>query len=142
MKIAIVDDDQTFTWLVEQQVKVYNGGINEHQITLKPWHNPVSFLECLRTKNDSLCDYDIVIIDMKMPNMDGFSVHEELMKLCPNLKCFINSSSIEDDDPYESMVLKSTFKIGEVIKRSFSISRLLNNLQIKTRKIFYEKCYA
>lgn len=142
MKIALVDDDEQFAWLIKYQVEEYNLETKGDRVELSPWNNPVSFLKCMQASNEAICDYDIVIIDMKMPVMHGFDVHKELKDLCPDLKCFITSSSIEKQDTLDSMVRKEGFQIRDIISRSLTLSRFVNNLQINLRRPYYEKHYA
>lgn len=141
MKIALVDDDSSFAFIVEHQIKVYNSNTIGEKIEFVYYSNPVFFLHCM-SREEEVCSYDIVLIDMMMPLMDGFSVHKELVEMCPNLKCFITSSSIEETDNLESMVSKVSFEIREVIARSLNITRLVNNLQVNIRRPYYETHYA
>ena len=49
----------------------------------------------LALKSFKPCLYDLVIVDIKMPEIDGFKLYKEIMKIDSNVKvCFLTASEV------------------------------------------------
>lgn len=70
-------------------------------------------------------DYDLAIIDLKMPDIDGIEVLKEIKKKKPNTVCFIATAYASYDTAIEST------KIGaySYIPKPFTPEELIQNLQ-------------
>jgi CheY-like chemotaxis protein len=81
-KILLVDDEQdlilTFQLILEHEgFKVY------------PYDNPLHALSSFKSGL-----YDLAILDIKMPHMDGFQLYEEIKKIDRSVKvCFITAAA-------------------------------------------------
>ena len=78
MKIAIVDDERRATDLIESYIKQF-GEENHRIMEIKVFHNPNTFLEQYRS------DYDLILMDIEMPGLDGIQTARELRRTDPNV---------------------------------------------------------
>jgi DNA-binding response OmpR family regulator len=84
MKVLVVDDDPDITSLYKEALE-REGGFN-----VDTYNDPSQALA--NFKSDY---YDISLIDVKMPGMDGFDLYKELKKLDPVMKvCFITGFEV------------------------------------------------
>jgi DNA-binding response OmpR family regulator len=93
-RILIVDDepDITFTLLAILQ----KGGYE-----VFPFNNPLMALQSFKPH-----DYDLLIIDIKMPEMNGFELYQKLKEKDSHVKvCFLTAvSEFRDYEQYKSDV--------------------------------------
>jgi PAS domain S-box-containing protein len=75
-------------------------------------------------------DYDLAIIDLKMPDIDGIDVLKEIRKQRPNTICYIATAYAS----YETAVEATKIGAASYIPKPFTPDELLNNL-----KTGYEK---
>jgi CheY-like chemotaxis protein len=109
-RILLVDDDQdvllTFQLiLVREGYKVY------------PFDNPLDALSSFK-----IGLYDLVILDIKMPKMDGFQLYEEIKKIDSSVKvCFITAAAAaatgEEIHQYREITGKNGENEGQKAKR-------------------------
>jgi DNA-binding response OmpR family regulator len=82
-KILIVDDEPDLT-------QVYSLVLEYHGFKVDSFNDPQ---EALSKFEPGL--YDLVILDIKMPKMDGFELHHEIKKKDNNSKvCFLTASDL------------------------------------------------
>ena len=83
-KILIVDDEPDITSSFKEALR--DNGIEQVDIANDP---------LLALKNFKAGSYDLLIIDIVMPEMDGFSLYEEIRKIDNKVKvCFITAFEI------------------------------------------------
>lgn len=131
IKIALVDDSSTFSYITEYQVEAYNRTAVGEQIELDVFNSPVHFMQMM--KNFNICEYDIVLIDINMPVINGFEIRKQLKEICREVKCFLISGTIYKYDvfkEYQSIIQKDVFNIREIVRESNSMSRFMNNLEL------------
>jgi CheY-like chemotaxis protein len=86
-RILVVDNEKDITTTL--QVGLEDGGFDVDTFT-----DP--FLALKSFKPDF---YDLVLIDIVMPVIDGFEFHERLKKIDPNLKvCFLTASEMYHEE--------------------------------------------
>jgi CheY-like chemotaxis protein len=108
-RILIVDDEPDITISFEKGLK--NNGFKK----IDTANDPLLFL-----KNFKPCSYDLIIIDIRMPEMDGFDLYEEIRKLDNKVKvCFITAYEVS----YQAM--RDIFPIGLMISDASSESQLI-----------------
>jgi DNA-binding response OmpR family regulator len=80
-KILFVDDEPDLTFMFKE-------GIEYAGFSVDAFNNSVDAL-----KNFKPRFYDLVMLDIVMPEMDGFDLYKELKKLDPDVKvCFLTAS--------------------------------------------------
>lgn len=82
-KILLVEDEQDIATVLNMVLE--DGGYEVECFT-----DPVLALKDFRTGS-----YDLVILDIKMPNMDGFELRRQIKKIDSGVKiCFLTASEL------------------------------------------------
>jgi CheY-like chemotaxis protein len=82
-RILVVDDEPDLT-------QVSTLALEYHGFTVDSFNDPQEAL----TKYEAGL-YDLVILDIKMPKMDGFELHDKIKKKDPKAKvCFLTASEL------------------------------------------------
>ncbi|PZW43915.1 response regulator receiver domain-containing protein [Mesonia algae] len=111
MKICIIDDDKIYQFLLKKMVNMV-----DKQIITSSYFNGLDAISSFE-KLDSC--YDIILLDLNMPTMDGWEFIEEYQKLKrsskPLPKIYIATSSISGEDRMRALSYKTIIK-GYLIK--------------------------
>lgn len=75
-------------------------------------------------------DYDLIIIDLKMPDLDGIQVLKEIQKYKPNSVCFIATAYAS----YETAIEATKFGASGYIPKPFTAEELIKQLEIGFQK--------
>ena len=79
-RILLVDDEPDITFTIKSILK-------ENRIQIESFNDPVMAL-----KSYKRYFYDLIILDIKMPKMDGFELYTKIKELDPNVKiCFLTA---------------------------------------------------
>ena len=90
-RIMAVDDEQDLTMTLKVGLDVYG------PFDLDMFNNPKSALRSFKPNF-----YTLVLIDIRMPCMDGFELYEELKKIDPDVKvCFLTASEMYHEEARE-----------------------------------------
>ena len=93
-KILLVNDEADIILTVQQLFQ--DGGFE-----VDSYEDPISALENFRSKF-----YDLIIIDNKMPQMDGFTFYRKIKALDNNVKvCFLTATDISKNCPEDIALL-------------------------------------
>jgi DNA-binding NtrC family response regulator len=117
-RIIIIDDDpditKTFSLVLE------DSGLYE----VETFNNPSAALRSFRPDY-----YDLALLDIRMPNINGFALSEKMEKIDKKAKiCFISAFDIEDKvlrEQYPSLEVKS------FLPKSIAINVLLGRLEVE-----------
>ena len=115
-RILVIDDDPdiVFTLCV--------GLESEPTIQVFGFDNPVTALVEFKPNF-----YDLLLIDINMPLMDGFQLAQNLVRRDPNVRvCFITAGEINMDAAREVHPLKS---MGCFIKKPITVEQLLKRIK-------------
>jgi DNA-binding response OmpR family regulator len=82
-KILIVDDEPDVSTVLK---KVFN----QSGFIANSYDDPILALE-----NFNAGSYDLILLDIKMPEMDGFQLYQKMKKIDSNVKiCFLTASEM------------------------------------------------
>lgn len=98
MKILLVEDDVQSA-LVTSQIFVHKGHL------VQSVHNGVDALSSLERDN-----YDVAVIDVVLPDLDGFLVAESLLEVQPQVKCVLVTGHFLPDGPERAHQLGAYFR--------------------------------
>ena len=113
-KVMIVDDEQDIT-------TIFKIGLENNQFIVTTFNDP---LQALSSFKPGL--YDLLILDIRMPGMNGFQLYHEMRKLDNKVKvCFLTAyegSRSEFKSSFPSLeevncYLKKPITVQELIKR-------------------------
>ncbi len=86
-KILLVDDEPDITFTIKNML--YNTGFQ-----IYTFNDPITPLKLYRRNF-----YDLVILEIKIPNMDGFELYIKIKEIDPTVKiCFLTAIAIFDED--------------------------------------------
>jgi two-component system, OmpR family, response regulator ChvI len=116
-KILIVDDDV-------DTIDTFRVGLEKHGFEVNAYNNPLTALSKFKPNF-----YDVLMIDIRMPKMNGFELAEKILKIDITSKiCFITAFDVY----YEGLVEEyPNLDITCFIKKPITIEAL--SKQLKTR---------
>ena len=110
-KILLVDNEADITYALENGLENYGFSID-------------SFNDSMLALNSYKSNfYDLVILDIKMPKMDGFELYTKLREKDPKVKiCFLTASEM-----YYEKYRKTRSEIGRIIGKDCFIQKPIKN---------------
>ena len=100
-KIFLVDNEIDITYALENALENYGYKVDS-------FNDPILALD-----NYQVNFYDLVILDIKMPKMDGFELYIKLREKDPKVKiCFLTASELFYEE-FRNARLKLGEKVGE-----------------------------
>jgi two-component system, OmpR family, response regulator ChvI len=113
-RILIVDDEPDLTL-------TFRAGLEKNGFVVTIFNDP---LEALRKFTPGL--YDLLLLDLRMPKMNGFELHREIEKIDNNLKvCYMTAFVVY----YES--LREIFPMAKVccfIRKPIEVDKLVDRI--------------
>ena len=86
-RILLVDDEPDIT-------TVFTLGLEDHGFKVDTFNDPLQALSAFKSGS-----YDLALIDYKMPNMNGFELYLEIMKIDEKVKvCFITAFEVYHEE--------------------------------------------
>jgi DNA-binding response OmpR family regulator len=114
-RILFVDDEPDLTSLFKKVLESAGFNVND-------FNNSADALKDFKPHF-----YDLVILDIVMPNMDGFDLYKELQKVDPDVKiCFLTAS-----EKYREDLREGEYRgLGKdlFIQKSLSIKKLIKEI--------------
>ena len=115
-RILIVDDDPDITLTFKSALENEDDKLEVHT-----FNDPLSALSQFKPSF-----YDLLLIDINMPDMNGFELCTEILKIDVNVKiCFMSAGEVNHEAVRE---LYPTISIGCFIKKPIAIDYLLNRI--------------
>jgi DNA-binding response OmpR family regulator len=116
-RILIVDDDPDITLTFKIALEKEDDKLEVHA-----FNDPLSVLSQFKPSF-----YDLLLIDINMPNMNGFELCTEILKIDVDVKiCFITAGEVNHEAVRE---LYPTISIGCFIKKPVTIDYLLKRIK-------------
>ena len=110
LRVLVVDDEPAFRQMI--QLVLEEDG---HQVQLAA--NGIEALKTLRHETDTL---GLVILDLRMPGVDGFGVLEELQGLAPDLPVLVTTGYATSEEKERALangasrVLEKPYRVAEL----------------------------
>jgi DNA-binding response OmpR family regulator len=115
-RILIVDDDPDITLTFKYALERENDKLEVHT-----FNDPLSVLSQFKPSF-----YDLLLIDINMPDMNGFELCTAILKIDVNVKiCFMSAGEVNHEAVRE---LYPTLSIGCFIKKPVAIDYLLKRI--------------
>ena len=98
-KILLVDNEIDITFALENALDSYGFEVDS-------FNDPIIALKSYRSNF-----YDLIILDIKMPKMDGFQLYNKIREQDPKIKiCFLTASEL-----YYEEFRKMNYELGNTI---------------------------
>ena len=116
-RILIVDDDPDIT--LTFKIALEN---EDDKLEVHTFNDPLSLLSQFKPSF-----YDLLLVDINMPNMNGFELCTEILKVDVNVKiCFITAGEVNHEAVRE---LYPTISIGCFIKKPVAVDYLVKRIK-------------
>jgi DNA-binding response OmpR family regulator len=110
-KILLIDDEPDITFTIRSM-------LNDNGFQIYTFNDPITFLKLYRSNF-----YDLVILDIKMPKMDGFELYTKIREKDPKVKiCFLTASEM-----YYEKFRKARSELGRIIDEDCFIQKPIKN---------------
>ena len=88
MRIAVCDDEEFYRDELSKMITVY-GNETGQKLILDTWESGIALLDAVKGGDK---DYDIIFLDIEMPELSGMEAGEELRRMGKNMAlCFVTS---------------------------------------------------
>ena len=106
-KILLVGDEPDITYTIQKILE-------DHGFKVDSFNDPILVLN-----NYKAYFYDLVILDIKMPNMDGFELYLKIREMDPKVKiCFLTVIATFNED-----FRKTRLALGKTISEDYFIQK-------------------
>jgi two-component system catabolic regulation response regulator CreB/two-component system response regulator ChvI len=114
-RILVVDDEKDIATILKQ-------GLESSGFQVDAFTDPEQALSHFKADY-----YDVVLLDVKMPKMNGFELCRELVKIDSKPKmCFMTAFEVNLS---EAKLMFPTLKADAFMKKPIAISKILNIIQ-------------
>ena len=113
-RVAIVDDEPDITIVLKR-------GLEKHGFAVETFNDPQVALQGFKPQY-----YDLMIIDIRMPKLNGFDLYRAIRKKDSNIKvCFLTAFEIYYD---EFRKIFPTVDVKAFVRKPVSISNLIEQV--------------
>jgi DNA-binding response OmpR family regulator len=107
-KILVVDDEL-------DNASIFTMGLEDDGFKVDTFTDPQSALSLF--KEGKMRKYDLLILDIKMPNMNGFELYEQIKKLDNKVKvCFLTAYGEGYTEEFKKMFPSSSLDVSFIRK--------------------------
>ena len=107
-KILVVDDEPA-------NASIFTMGLEDAGYRVDTFTNPLSALSAF--KEDKRRKYDLLILDIKMPDMNGFELYEQIKKIDNKVKvCFLTAYGEGYTEEFRKMFPLSSLGVSFIRK--------------------------
>jgi DNA-binding NtrC family response regulator len=113
-RILIVDDEEDITLILKK-------GLEKYDYEIDTFNDPLLALSSFRAGS-----YDLILLDIRMPKMDGFELYEQLQNIDSGVKiCFMTAYEVYTEalkelfpESYSSICfIKKPFSVQDFVER-------------------------
>jgi two-component system, OmpR family, response regulator ChvI len=113
-RILIVDDEEDITLILKK-------GLENYGYEIDTFNDPLLALSSFRAGS-----YDLILLDIRMPKMDGFELYEQLQNIDGRVRiCFMTAYEVYTEalkelfpDSYSSICfIKKPFSVQDFVER-------------------------
>jgi CheY-like chemotaxis protein len=116
-RILVVDDEP-------DNISVFSIGLEDEGFTVDTFTDPQLALSAFKAKT-----YDLLILDIKMPNMNGFELYEKVNKIDNKLKvCFLTAFGEGYHEEFRRRFPASSFSDVNFIRKPIRINDLVKKV--------------
>jgi CheY-like chemotaxis protein len=110
-KILLVDDEPDVIYAIKSVLE-------DNEFKVDSINDPITALKSYKSNV-----YDLIILDIKMPKMDGFQLYAKIREQDPKTKiCFLTASEM-----YYEKFRKARSKFGRIIEEECFIQKPIKN---------------
>jgi CheY-like chemotaxis protein len=107
-KILVVDDEP-------DNAAIFTMGLEDDGYRVDTFTDPLSALSAF--KEDKRREYDLLILDIKMPDMNGFELYEQIKKIDNKVKvCFLTAYGEGYTEEFKKMFPSSSLGVSFIRK--------------------------
>ena len=125
-RILLVDDEQDITFAL-------GIGLEDNGFVVDTFNDPLLALRTFKEnneKNNSRKSYDLALVDIKMPKMNGYELYNEIRKIDDKVKiCFITAFDIQKDEHFDSIIKSTNKDKPVVIRKPINIEELVKRIK-------------
>ena len=116
-KILVVDDEP-------DNISVFSIGLEDEGFIVDTFTDPQLALSAFKAET-----YDLLILDIKMPNMNGFELYEKVNKIDTKLKvCFLTAFGEGYHEEFRRRFPASSFSDVNFIRKPIRINDLVKKV--------------
>jgi two-component system response regulator ChvI len=116
-QVLLVDDEPDIIYSIRKVLET-NGFV------VDPYTDPTLALSNFRPKL-----YDLILLDIKMPKMNGLDLYEQIMRIDPNAKvCFLTASELFYEE-YRKLEAYPRLNKAYFIQKPFPSKELINRIK-------------
>jgi two-component system, OmpR family, response regulator ChvI len=119
--LLVVDDEPDITL-------AFSMGLEDSGFVVDVFNDPPLALEAFKEQKKS---YDLALIDIKMPKMNGFELFKEIRKVNDKVKvCFATAFDIQKEEEEDLKAITSNEK-PVIIRKPISIENLVKRVKME-----------
>jgi DNA-binding response OmpR family regulator len=116
-KILLIDDEPDIIYSIKRVLE------NNNEFVVDSYTDPI-----LALTNFKQGSYDLILLDIKMPNMNGFDLYQKMKEIDSNAKmCFLTASELFYEE-YRRLDAYPSLDKAYFIQKPFRIEQLLGKL--------------
>ena len=120
-RILAIDDEEGILYIIKSALEKEG-----HKVTAV--HNPLTI------SKDKFCHYDLILLDVMMPEIDGFTLCKEIRKLVDSPILFLTAKTMEKD-----LITGLSLGGDDYITKPFGIGELRARVSAHLRRELREK---